>query len=44
MIEDARLAVAGACPVGFYGRTGGNVMSVDEVVEAARKECAEAER
>lgn len=32
MVEDVRLAVAGRCPVGFHGRTGGMVPSPDEVV------------
>jgi len=31
MVEDVRLAVDGKVPVEFYGRTGGNVPSVDEV-------------
>jgi len=31
MVEDVRLAVDGRVPVQFYGRTGGNVPSVDEV-------------
>ncbi|MBZ5657171.1 MAG: 3-methyl-2-oxobutanoate dehydrogenase subunit VorB [Acidobacteriia bacterium] len=31
MIEDVRLAVNGKVPVEFYGRTGGNVPSVEEV-------------
>ena len=31
MVEDVRLAVNGKVPVEFYGRTGGNVPSVDEV-------------
>jgi len=33
MIEDVRLTIEGRRPVEFYGRTGGAVMSVDEVVE-----------
>ncbi len=32
MVEDVRLAVEGRRPVEFYGRTGGAVMGVDEVV------------
>jgi len=32
MVEDVRLAVEGRRPVEFYGRTGGAVMTVDEVV------------
>jgi 2-oxoisovalerate ferredoxin oxidoreductase alpha subunit len=31
MLEDVRLAVNGKIPVEFYGRTGGNVPSVEEV-------------
>jgi 2-oxoisovalerate ferredoxin oxidoreductase alpha subunit len=33
MVEDVRLAVNGRCPVEFYGRTGGNVPSSEEVLE-----------
>ena len=32
MIEDVRLAVNGLKPVEFYGRTGGNVMTPDDIV------------
>jgi pyruvate/2-oxoacid:ferredoxin oxidoreductase alpha subunit len=31
MVEDVRLAVGNQAPVAFYGRTGGNVPSVEEV-------------
>ena len=31
MVEDVRLAVNGKVPVEFYGRTGGNVPSVEEI-------------
>jgi 2-oxoisovalerate ferredoxin oxidoreductase alpha subunit len=31
MMEDVRLALAGKIPVKFYGRTGGNVPSVEEI-------------
>ncbi len=31
MVEDVRLTLGGKLPVEFYGRTGGNVPSVDEV-------------
>ena len=31
MVEDVRLAINGRVPVDFYGRTGGNVPSVEEV-------------
>lgn len=33
MVEDVRLAVEGERPVEFYGRCGGNVPSVEEIVE-----------
>jgi len=33
MLEDVHLAVQGRRPVAFHGRTGGAVMSVDDVVE-----------
>lgn len=32
MVEDVRLAVNGKKPVEFYGRTGGNVMNEDDIV------------
>ncbi|MBR2480757.1 MAG: 3-methyl-2-oxobutanoate dehydrogenase subunit beta, partial [Clostridia bacterium] len=32
MVEDVRLAVNGLKPVDFYGRTGGNVMTPDDIV------------
>lgn len=39
MVEDARLAVNGAKPVDFYGRTGGCVMSPEDVANyVAQKE------
>jgi len=31
MVEDVRLALNGSVPVEFYGRTGGNVPSVEEI-------------
>ncbi len=31
MVEDVRLTLNGKVPVEFYGRTGGNVPSVEEV-------------
>ena len=34
MIEDVRLAVAGAAPVEFFGRTGGVIPTPDEVLAA----------
>jgi 2-oxoglutarate ferredoxin oxidoreductase subunit alpha len=33
MVEDVKMAVAGKAPVVFYGRAGGGVPSVEEVVE-----------
>ena len=32
MVEDVKLAVAGKVPVDFYGRVGGNVPSVEELL------------
>ncbi len=37
MVNDVRLAVGGACPVGFYGRQGGNIFTPDEVAEEFKK-------
>jgi 2-oxoglutarate ferredoxin oxidoreductase subunit alpha len=37
MVDDVRLAVNGACPVGFYGRQGGNIYTPDEIAEAFKK-------
>ncbi len=37
MVEDVKLAVAGKAPVLFYGRAGGSVPSVDEVLERIRQ-------
>ena len=37
MVEDVRLAVAGASPVLFYGRPGGGVPTVDAVLEKIRQ-------
>ena len=34
MVDDVRLAVSGACPVRFYGRTGGAVPGVREICDA----------
>ncbi len=33
MVEDVKLAVAGKCPVMFYGRAGGGVPTVEQVLE-----------
>jgi len=37
MVEDVKLAVAGAAPVLFYGRPGGGVPSVDEILEKIKQ-------
>ncbi|HUV40527.1 MAG TPA: 3-methyl-2-oxobutanoate dehydrogenase subunit VorB [Sedimentisphaerales bacterium] len=37
MLEDVKLAVAGACPVLFYGRPGGGVPTVEQVLEKIRQ-------
>jgi len=37
MVEDVKLAVAGKAPVLFYGRTGGSVPTVNEVLEKIRQ-------
>lgn len=37
MVDDVRLAVNGKCPVGFYGRQGGNIYTPDEIVEEFKK-------
>jgi 2-oxoglutarate ferredoxin oxidoreductase subunit alpha len=37
MVEDVRLAVNGACPVHFYGRTGGMVPTVADVLKEIEK-------
>ena len=37
MIEDVRLAVNGAKPVAFFGRTGGNVMTPDDIVAVIKE-------
>ncbi len=37
MVEDVRLAVAGAAPVAHYGRQGGMIYSPDEVLEALKE-------
>ena len=36
MVEDVRLAVNGRAPVAFYGRPGGAVLGVDDIVKAIR--------
>ena len=37
MVHDVRLAVNGACPVGFYGRQGGNIYTPEEIVSEFKK-------
>ena len=37
MVEDVRLAVNGAKPVSFFGRTGGNVMTPDDIVAVIKE-------
>ena len=37
MVEDVKLAVAGKTPVLFYGRPGGGVPTVDEILEKIRQ-------
>ena len=37
MVEDVKLAVAGKAPVLFYGRPGGGVPSVDEILERIKQ-------
>ncbi len=43
MVDDVRLAVEGRCPVSFYGRTGGNIPSVEEIVQAVSGPASAAE-
>ena len=37
MVDDVRLAVSGECPVSFYGRTGGVVPTVREIINEVEK-------
>lgn len=37
MVEDVKMAVAGKAPVVFYGRAGGSVPSVEEILEQIRQ-------
>ena len=37
MVDDVRLAAAGACPVGFYGRQGGNIYTPEEIAAEFKK-------
>jgi hypothetical protein len=43
MVDDVRLAVEGRCPVEFVGRTGGNIPSVEGIVEAVTPQASSAE-
>jgi pyruvate/2-oxoacid:ferredoxin oxidoreductase alpha subunit len=40
MVEDVRLTVEGRLPVEFYGRVGGNVPSVEEILQQLRRSAA----
>lgn len=40
MVEDVRLALNGSKPVEFYGKVGGNVPSVEELVEEIEEQAA----
>ena len=37
MVDDVRLATGGKCPVGFYGRQGGNIFTPEEIVDEFKK-------
>ncbi|HIS22116.1 MAG TPA: 3-methyl-2-oxobutanoate dehydrogenase subunit beta, partial [Candidatus Cryptobacteroides intestinipullorum] len=37
MVEDVRLAADGRCPVGFYGRQGGNIFTPEEIAEEFKR-------
>jgi 2-oxoglutarate ferredoxin oxidoreductase subunit alpha len=37
MVEDVKLAVAGKVPVVFYGRAGGGVPTVDQILEKIKQ-------
>ena len=37
MVHDVRLAANGECPVGFYGRQGGNIYTPEEIVGEFKK-------
>lgn len=41
MVDDVRLAVNGSKPVKFYGRMGGNVPTIQEIVEQVKKQMRE---
>jgi 2-oxoglutarate ferredoxin oxidoreductase subunit alpha len=44
MVEDVRLAVAGKAPVLFYGRPGGGVPTVDEILDRIKQLTIPAEK
>ncbi len=37
MVEDVKLAVSGKVPVAFYGRPGGAVPTVDQILEKIKQ-------
>ena len=41
MVDDVRLAVEGGKPVKFYGRMGGNVPTINEIVDQVKKQMRE---
>jgi 2-oxoglutarate ferredoxin oxidoreductase subunit alpha len=41
MVEDVRLAVNGKAPVSFYGRPGGAILAVEDIVQSIRNANAE---
>ncbi|MCF7800941.1 MAG: 3-methyl-2-oxobutanoate dehydrogenase subunit VorB [Candidatus Marinimicrobia bacterium] len=41
MVDDVRLAVNGSKPVKFYGRMGGNVPTIQEIVDQVKKQMRE---
>lgn len=41
MVEDVRLAVNGLKPVRFYGRMGGNVPTIQEIIDQVKKQMRE---
>ncbi len=39
MVEDARLAINGKCPVDFLGRSGGGIPSEEDIIKAVNRLC-----
>ena len=37
LVEDVRLAVAGRCPVEFYGRSGGGIPKNEDILKQVKK-------